>query len=211
LGADGQRGCRGGNEQRSASRRRQTRWVGGEPHSTLRAAPDWTNALARERECADQAVEQRARSGRCGSWTGAQDITDHYANPKGAKRYRHRAELAKRMPVLCIMRGYVQSLAIYPRPAFVPGARAPLTGVHRRSRRSRGPALWPTAQSAGSTRRRLDSAEAVNAGTTFASADKASARPFALWRGGTRDAAAACEPQGLDAQHEARSGEAAAD
>jgi len=31
--------------------------------------------------------------------------------------------------------------------------------------------------------------------------------PFALWRGGTHDAVAACEPQGLDAQHEARNGE----
>ncbi len=40
--------------------------------------------------------------------------------------------------------------------------------------------------------------------------DKASARPFALWRGGTHDTVAACEPQGLDAKHEARSGEGAA-
>ena len=48
-------------------------------------------------------------------------------------------------------------------------------------------------------------------GDSVCQCDKASARPFALWRGVTRDAVAACEPQGLDAQHEARSGEGAAD
>ena len=130
AGADGGRGASTGSGRREAAEApcAATRWAGGEPHTTLREAPDSTNALARQRECADQAVEQRARSGRCGSWAGAQDITlvvrTQRARRPQAVAVRAPSQLCWRLPALCTTPRYVESAQpIYPRPAFVPWAR----------------------------------------------------------------------------------------
>ena len=123
MGADGQRGCRGGNEQRSCEPPQADAPGGRGDHTPPCArAPDQTNALARKRECANQAVEQRARSGRCGSWTGAQDITGHWANPQGAEakpqRRAHQANL------VCDCARFAQCAVMLNRLRFTPGQRS---------------------------------------------------------------------------------------
>jgi hypothetical protein len=95
-------GCRGGNEQRSASRRRQTAGRAGDQRHLARSAR--INSLSKAN-----------RHSRCPGW-GARHNRP-LPEPAGRAAVGHQAKPCAATGLLWVMRGYVQSLAIYPCPA----------------------------------------------------------------------------------------------
>jgi len=131
----------GGNEQRSASRPALTTWAGGGSFATF-ARSAWLNAcgdgaaVAALTGCASGA----GAAGTARHRAGAPDITVHYANPQGARSaVASKRTLFAQRQQLCVMRGYVESLAIYPGAAARP----------RPARCRPGPVSFPSREAPG--------------------------------------------------------------
>ncbi len=205
LGADGSGVVCGGNEQRSASRRKPTRWAGGGPHHLARSAR------------IDERRESGAENSCCPGW--------------GA---RHNRPLGKLGPHACVWRvvrawcahqaNSVCDCAHFAQCAVMLNRRSRFTPARLRD----GRAQRADIAVAGVADEAVGSfiADGASGGQHAPTpghrisrwcrdsgrrSDKASARPFALWRGGTRDEVAACKPQAGERVYAGqRSGAAAA-